>query len=83
MVLGLVGGIARSPCVGRSKQVKQVFIRFFAQASRPNYHHIGSEMTLDNVPLTALGASEQQASLAALPEDLWRKIPGAVTVDRG
>ena len=42
--------------------------------ANPNYHHIGSEMTLDNVPLTALAASEQQASLAALPEDLWRKI---------
>ena len=31
-------------------------------------------MALDNGPLTALGASEQAASLASLPEDLWRKI---------
>ena len=31
-------------------------------------------MALDNRPLTALGASEQAASLASLPEDLWRKI---------
>ena len=31
-------------------------------------------MALDNRPLTALGTSEQAASLASLPEDLWRKI---------
>ena len=57
--------------LGRSKQV---FIQFWLGAPTQIATDIGSEMALDNRPLTALGASEQQASLAALPEDLWRKI---------
>ena len=40
-------------------------------------------MALDNRPLTALGASEQAASLASLPEDLWRKIASLARPPRG
>ena len=31
-------------------------------------------MSVEDRNITALGASEQPASLASLPEDLWRKI---------
>ena len=53
---------------------KQVFNHFWRDPPTQIATDIGSEMTLDNRSLTALAASEQQASLAALPEDLWRKI---------
>ena len=61
---------SRGVRVGRSKQV---FIQFGTPPTQIATD-IGSEMALDNRPLTALGASEQAASLASLPEDLWRKI---------
>ena len=59
---------------GVRRPAKQVFIQFWLGPPTQIATDIGSEMTLDNRPLTALAASEQQASLAALPEDLWRKI---------
>ena len=56
------------------RPAKQVFIQFWLGPPTQIASDIGSEMALDNRPLTALGASEQAASLASLPEDLWRKI---------
>ena len=63
-MLGLGGGIARS------RPVKTGFQPIFGRRPTQIATDIGSEMTLDNRPLTAPAASEQQASLASLPEDL-------------
>ena len=69
----MLGG-TRSPDLAESRPVKTGFHQILARPPTQIATDIGSEMALDNRPLTALGASEQAASLASLPEDLWRKI---------